>query len=346
MLGATGTVGQSFVRLLADHPWFELAVVAASERSVGRLYRDATQWLEGELPSAVASLAVVPCDPAAVDAPIVFSALDSAAAGEIEPAFARAGRLVLSNAKNFRMEADVPLVIPEVNASHLAALPVQRAQRGWSGAIVTNANCAATGAAIALAPLHAAFGIEQVFVTTLQAVSGAGYPGVPSLDILGNVIPFIGEEEEKIERELPKFSARGTARRSSRRRCGERADESRAGRTRAPGVSGGEAQTAPLSPTRSPCWAPGVVIRRSWPAERAGSGAGRHDAAFGPQPRRDAGAGTWHDRDGRSSPVRSDSRSAARRDGAQRDSRRRGRLGAQRRGAGGARPSGDRLRRR
>ncbi len=205
VLGATGTVGQSFVRLLADHPWFELTVVAASARSVGRLYRDATQWLEGEMPSSVATLRVVACDPGSVDAPIVFSALDSAAAGEIEPAFARAGRLVLSNAKNFRMEPDVPLVIPEVNASHFAAIPVQRSKRDWPGAIITNANCAATGAAIALAPLHAAFGIEQVFVTTLQAVSGAGYPGVPSLDILGNVIPYIAEEEEKIERELPKM---------------------------------------------------------------------------------------------------------------------------------------------
>jgi aspartate-semialdehyde dehydrogenase len=205
VLGATGTVGQSFIRLLADHPWFEVTVVAASERSAGRRYREAVQWHEGEMPDRVAGLEVVPCEPGAVDAPIVFSALDSAAAMEIEPAFARAGRVVLSNAKNFRMDSDVPLVIPEINACHFAALPVQRSKRGWSGAIITNANCAATGAAVALAPLHTAFGIEQVFVTTLQAVSGAGYPGVPSLDILGNVIPFIGEEEEKIERELPKM---------------------------------------------------------------------------------------------------------------------------------------------
>ena len=205
VLGATGTVGQSFVRLLADHPWFELVAVAASERSVGRLYREAVQWLDGEMPNAAATMRVVACDPAAIDAAIVFSALDAVPATEIEPAFARAGRLVLSNARNFRMESDVPLVIPEVNASHLAALVVQRAKRGWSGGIVTNANCAATGAAVALAPLHAAFGVEQVFVTTLQAISGAGYPGVPSLDILGNVIPFIGGEEEKIESELPKI---------------------------------------------------------------------------------------------------------------------------------------------
>jgi aspartate-semialdehyde dehydrogenase len=135
----------------------------------------------------------------------VFSALDAAAAGDLEPAFARSGALVLSNAKNFRMDPDVPLVIPEVNASHLALLERQRQSRGWSGGIVTNANCAATVATVALAPLHEAFGVRQVFAMTMQAVSGAGYPGVPSLDILGNVIPFIGEEEPKIEREIPKM---------------------------------------------------------------------------------------------------------------------------------------------
>ena len=205
ILGATGAVGQAFVRVLANHPWFEIAEVGASERSAGRTYREVTRWLESELPPRIGDLTVQPCDPAAIHAPIVFSALDAAAAGEIEPAFARAGRMVLSNAKNFRMESDVPLVIPEVNASHLAALETQRARRGWRGAIVTNANCAATGAAIALAPLHAAFGIEQIFMTTMQAVSGAGYPGVPSLDILGNVIPYIADEEEKVERELPKL---------------------------------------------------------------------------------------------------------------------------------------------
>jgi aspartate-semialdehyde dehydrogenase len=143
-----------------------------------------------------------------VKSKIVFSALDSAAAGEIEPAFARAGALVLSNAKNFRMEPDVPLVIPEVNASHLQLLRAQRANRGWGGGIVTNANCAATVAAMALAPLHQAFGVRRVFVVTMQAVSGAGYPGVPSLDALGNVIPYIADEEPKIERELPKMLGR------------------------------------------------------------------------------------------------------------------------------------------
>jgi aspartate-semialdehyde dehydrogenase len=205
ILGATGAVGQTFIRCLRDHPWFEIAELAASERSAGKPFAEATRWLEGQLPSSVANKTVLPCDPAKLCAPSVFSALDAAAAGELEPAFAKAGALVLSNAKNFRMEPDVPLVIPEVNASHLGLLEKQRATRGWAGGIVTNANCAATVATVALAPLHEAFGVRQVFVVTMQAVSGAGYPGVPSLDILGNVIPYIGEEEPKIEREIPKM---------------------------------------------------------------------------------------------------------------------------------------------
>jgi aspartate-semialdehyde dehydrogenase len=205
ILGATGAVGQTFIRCLRDHPWFEIAELAASERSAGKPYRDAARWLEGELPLELGEKTVLPCDPSQLRSPIVFSALDAAAAGELEPAFARSGALVLSNAKNFRMDPDVPLVIPEVNASHLALLEQQRHARGWSGGIVTNANCAATVATIALAPLHEAFGVRQVFAVTMQAVSGAGYPGVASLDILGNVIPFIGEEEGKIEREIPKM---------------------------------------------------------------------------------------------------------------------------------------------
>jgi aspartate-semialdehyde dehydrogenase len=205
ILGATGAVGQTFIRCLRDHPWFEIAELAASERSAGKPFAEATRWLEGQLPSNLADKTVLPCDPNKLSAPIVFSALDAAAAGDLEPAFAKAGALVLSNAKNFRMEPDVPLVIPEVNASHLGLLERQRAQRGWSGGIVTNANCAATVATVALAPLHEAFGVRQVFAATMQAVSGAGYPGVPSLDILGNVIPYIGEEEPKIEREIPKM---------------------------------------------------------------------------------------------------------------------------------------------
>ena len=205
VLGATGAVGQTFVRLLARHPWFELAEVAASERSAGRPYRQAVRWLEGDLPETVGDMPVRACNPAQVHAPVVFSALDATVAGDIEETFARTGRCVFSNARNFRMDADVPLLIPEVNPSHLALLDVQRQVRGWSGTLVTNPNCSTVVIAMALAPLHHAFGITHLFVATLQGVSGAGYPGVPSLDILGNVIPFIGGEEEKIESETLKI---------------------------------------------------------------------------------------------------------------------------------------------
>jgi aspartate-semialdehyde dehydrogenase len=205
ILGATGAVGQTFIRLLANHPWFEIAEVAASERSEGKTYADAAKWLEGEMPAAVANMVMQPTDPNRVSSPIVFSALDSSVAGDAERAFATAGRFVLSNAKNFRMEPDVPLVIPEVNASHLQLIDRQRKERGWKGAIVTNANCAATVAAVALAPLQEKFGIDKLFMTTMQAVSGAGYPGVPSLDILGNVIPYIADEEPKFEKEMLKL---------------------------------------------------------------------------------------------------------------------------------------------
>jgi aspartate-semialdehyde dehydrogenase len=208
VLGATGAVGQNFVRLLDGHPWFELTELAASERSAGKPYAEATRWIGGTpMPDAARGQIVRRCDPAEVTAPIVFSALDADVAGDIELAFANAGRLVLSNAKNFRMADDVPLVIPEVNAAHLALLEAQRAARGWAsgGGIVTNANCASIVAVMGLAPLHAAFGIRRVFVATMQAVSGAGYPGVPSLDILGNVIPFINGEESKIESEIQKM---------------------------------------------------------------------------------------------------------------------------------------------
>jgi aspartate-semialdehyde dehydrogenase len=208
ILGATGAVGQTFIRLLADHPWFQVAELAASERSAGRTYGDAARWIGDAMPEQVRDMTVLPCDPRRVSSPLVFSALDSSVAGEVELAFARAGRLVLSNAKNFRMDDDVPLVIPEVNADHLALLEVQRAKRGWSGGIVTNANCASIMAVVALAPLHEAFGIKRLFVATMQAVSGAGYPGVPSLDILGNVIPYIKDEEPKIEAEICKMLGR------------------------------------------------------------------------------------------------------------------------------------------
>src|SRR3981081_1062010 len=206
VLGATGAVGQMFVRMLADHPWFELKELAASERSAGKKYGEVTRWLEGSSPpDSIMSRRVIACDPGLVSAPIVFSALDAVVAGEVEMAFAQAGKFVLSNAKNFRMEPDVPLVIPEVNGDHLGLLESQRTRRSWSGAIVTNANCSATVAAVALAPLHQKFGIKQLFLSTMQAVSGAGYPGVPSLDILGNVIPYIADEEAKLEREMLKL---------------------------------------------------------------------------------------------------------------------------------------------
>ncbi len=209
VLGATGAVGQTFIRLLANHPWFELAELAASERSAGRPYREAARWVGANaMPAQVGGMTVRNCTPAEVGAPIVFSALDASAAGEVEAAFAAAGRLVLSNAKNYRMEADVPLVIPEVNSDHLALLDTQRAVRGWKGGIVTNANCAAIMAVMGLAPLHSAFGIRKLFIATMQAVSGAGYPGVPSLDILGNVVPYISGEEAKIETEIQKMLGR------------------------------------------------------------------------------------------------------------------------------------------
>lgn len=205
VLGATGAVGQTFIRLLQNHPWLRVAEVAASERSAGKSYAEATHWLEGAMPSAVASMRVLACDPAVITSPLVFSALDSGVAGDIELAFARAGRIVCSNAKNHRMDPDVPLLIPEINAQHIGVIGAQRKRCGWSGAIVTNANCASTVAALALAPIHERFGVSKIFLATMQAVSGAGYPGVASLDILGNVIPFIADEEPKVQSEIAKL---------------------------------------------------------------------------------------------------------------------------------------------
>ncbi len=205
LLGATGTVGQRFVERLANHPWFELTAVAASDRSRGKSYVEAARWrLDSALPERVAAMTLLPSD-ADLPCRIVFSALDAAAARELEPACARQGKWVFSNASAFRMEPDVPLVIPEINSGSLALVARQQKQRGWKGAIVTNANCSTIFLAMALAPLARTFGVEKVFVTTMQAVSGAGYPGVPSLDILGNVIPDIPEEARKIERETAKI---------------------------------------------------------------------------------------------------------------------------------------------
>ena len=205
ILGATGTVGQKFIRLLADHPWFEITQVAASADRIGKRFGDEVRWRETTpLPTAVADLTLSAAAPTG-GVPIAFSALDAAIALEVEPAFARAGTLVVSNASAFRMEPDVPLLIPEVNGAHLGLLAQQRIARGWSGGIIANPNCSTAALVVALAPLHQAFGVRQVVVATLQAASGAGYPGIPSLDLLGNVIPFIGGEEEKIERETRKL---------------------------------------------------------------------------------------------------------------------------------------------
>jgi aspartate-semialdehyde dehydrogenase len=205
VLGATGTVGQKFVRLLAEHPWFELVAVAASDQSAGKRYGDTVRWREtSALPDRIADLVLQPSRPP-LDARVVFSALDADVALEIEQAFARAGAVVVTNTRVHRMDPDVPLLVPEVNARHVDLIDVQRRERGWPGAILANPNCSTAALVVALAPLHAAFRLDRLFVSTMQAASGAGYPGVPSLDLLGNVIPFIGGEEEKMEIETRKI---------------------------------------------------------------------------------------------------------------------------------------------
>ena len=197
ILGATGSVGQKFVELLQDHPWFQITALAASERSAGKEYGDCVQWiLSTPLSLEIAGMEVQPCAPR-LDCRIVFSGLDSNVAGEIETSFAAAGYYVLSNAKNHRWDPDVPLVVPEVNSDHLSLLKEQKHE----GAIVTNPNCSTTGLVVALKPLLDRFGIEAVHVVTLQALSGGGFPGVPSLSILDNVIPYIPDEEQKLETE-------------------------------------------------------------------------------------------------------------------------------------------------
>ncbi len=204
VLGATGMVGQQFIHQLAGHPWFALTWLAASERSLGKRYADAAPWrLEAEIPEGIADRTVESATPGKGPR-LVFSALDAAVAGELERAFADAGHVVLSNARNHRMDPAVPLLVPEVNADHLALLRVQARLRGGKGAIVTNPNCSTVVLSMALAPLRP-FGLSACLVSTMQAVSGAGYPGVPALDILGNVIPFISGEEEKIETETRKI---------------------------------------------------------------------------------------------------------------------------------------------
>jgi aspartate-semialdehyde dehydrogenase len=204
ILGATGMVGQHFIKFLANHPWFEVKWVGASDRSAGKKYCEATSWrLDGAMPAGVRDLMVEECKPG--NAPrLVFSATDASVATEIERAFATAGHVIVSNSRNHRMEADVPLLVPEINPGHLKVVPLQQRNRGWKGQIVTNPNCSTIVLTMGLAPLKP-FGIRRVVVTTLQAISGAGYPGVASMDINANIIPFIGNEEEKMECETQKI---------------------------------------------------------------------------------------------------------------------------------------------
>ena len=204
ILGATGMVGQHFIKFLDGHPLFELTWLGASERSAGKHYHEAAKWhLGAATPEAVANLIVEEAKPGTAPQ-LVFSAMDASVATEIEQAFAQAGHVVVSNSKNHRMDRDVPLLVPELNADHLQLIPGQQRARGWKGQIVTNPNCSTITLTMALGPLKQ-FGITRVVVTTLQAISGAGYPGVASMDIVGNVIPYIGGEEEKVQQETQKI---------------------------------------------------------------------------------------------------------------------------------------------
>jgi aspartate-semialdehyde dehydrogenase len=204
ILGATGMVGQHFIKFLQGHPWFDIRWLGASDRSAGKKYRDATKWhLQGVIPDKEGDLVVEECKPN--NAPrLLFSSMDSSVATEIERAFAQAGHIIVSNSKNHRMDTDVPLLVPEINPDHLKLVPGQQRHRPWKGQIVTNPNCATISLVMGLGPLKP-FGITQVIATTMQAISGAGYPGVPSMDINANVIPFIGGEEEKMEQETQKI---------------------------------------------------------------------------------------------------------------------------------------------
>jgi aspartate-semialdehyde dehydrogenase len=204
ILGATGMVGQHFIHFLEGHPWFDLTWLGASDRSAGKTYREAATWhLSGRTPEAVASQIVRESKPGSAPK-LLFSAMDASVATEIERAFAEAGHIVVSNSRNHRMEQDVPLLVPEVNPDHLKLLAAQTKARGWTGRIVTNPNCSTVVLTMALAPLKQ-FGITRVLVTTMQAISGAGYPGVSSIDINANVVPFIGGEEEKMQQETQKI---------------------------------------------------------------------------------------------------------------------------------------------
>jgi aspartate-semialdehyde dehydrogenase len=207
VLGATGNVGQIFIQLLEGHPWFEVTTVAASERSKGRTYGEASRWRQTTpIPEAVAQMDVVDISPKAVkDVDIVFSALPSDVAGKVEEDFAAAGYVIVSNASAHRMDPDVPMLNPEINCSHISLIEEQRRNRKWDGAIVTNPNCSTTVLTLPLKPIYDVFGIKNVVVSTMQAISGAGYPGVASLDIVDNVVPYIGGEEPKMESETQKI---------------------------------------------------------------------------------------------------------------------------------------------
>lgn len=206
VLGATGSVGQRFIQLLENHPWFELAALTGSDRTVGQTYGQACHWvLDGPMPTSACDLVIQPSEPERLAVPLVFSALPADHARILEPQFAQAGIVVCSNASAFRTAEDVPLLLPEINAEHAALVEVQRRRRGWQGAIVTNPNCTSTGMTVAFKALQDAFGLRRAVVVSLQAISGAGYPGVASLDILDNVIPHVGGEEEKVEWEPRKM---------------------------------------------------------------------------------------------------------------------------------------------
>jgi aspartate-semialdehyde dehydrogenase len=205
ILGATGVVGQRFIQMLERHPWFEVAWLAASDRSEGKTYGEAARWrLKTPIPAKVAGMKVSPATPEGAPK-VIFAALDAAIAAELEPRFADAGCAVVSNSSALRMQSDVPLVIPEVNGGHIHLIDGQAWRKKSGGFVVTNPNCSAIGLVLALAPISQRFGLETVMAVTMQAVSGAGYPGVASLDILGNVIPYIAKEEEKMEEETRKL---------------------------------------------------------------------------------------------------------------------------------------------
>jgi aspartate-semialdehyde dehydrogenase len=208
VLGATGSVGQRFISLLDNHPWFKVVALAASDRSAGQTYSKAARWvLDTPMPDYAKDMVIVPANTDAVQAKIVFSALHTEVANELEPQFAKAGAAVCSNASSYRRGEDVPLLLPEINADHIHLVKAQRKNKNWSGCIVTNPNCTSTGLTIALKALDNAFGVKKVFAVSLQALSGAGYPGVPSLDIMDNVVPNVanGGEEEKVEWEPRKM---------------------------------------------------------------------------------------------------------------------------------------------